>query len=499
MFTLLRLARLHSKGLIRFFNWEPPAGSCQHRKMSTTTAAELAPPPVNREMKTLDRSFFQKTIETSALTVFSARDIQQARAKLMASRDLLSATTIKPVVSDESTPGAKCILMKPHVKASDPSTWSEKWSQLVDAGVARVRPYTLTLTYHDWKMGDILDAVLPPLSDSDEQNPAGFAQVGHVAHVNLREQFLPYKHLIGQVLLDKNPQLRTVINKLHDVGTESVFRTFPYEVLAGPDDLDVTVHHSDCEFKFNFGEVYWNSRNGHEHERLIANFKEGEAVCDVMAGVGPFAVPAGKKRVWVWANDLNPACYRALCDAVAKNKVTEFVRAFQLDGAEFIRLAASQLLQEQRTFEKRPQVNYSRSDTPEKREQIRAKVEAETVRMQEPPTFNHFVMNLPATAIEFLHAFKGIYSGHEDLFAPPCNRKLPMIHVYAFQARKDTEDEEREELRQRLSHHLGFDLSTADEIDLHRARLVAPNKLFYCASFRLPAAVAFANPPTSTD
>lgn len=50
-------------------------------------------------------------------------------------------------------------------------------------------------------------------------------------------------------------------------------------------------------------------------------FKPGEVVVDVMAGVGPFAVPAGRKGVWVWANDLNPDSYAALREAVVKNKV----------------------------------------------------------------------------------------------------------------------------------------------------------------------------------
>ena len=50
-------------------------------------------------------------------------------------------------------------------------------------------------------------------------------------------------------------------------------------------------------------------------------FQEGEAVCDVMAGVGPFAVPAGRKRVFVWANDLNPDSHEGLVGAVERNKV----------------------------------------------------------------------------------------------------------------------------------------------------------------------------------
>jgi tRNA (guanine37-N1)-methyltransferase len=50
-------------------------------------------------------------------------------------------------------------------------------------------------------------------------------------------------------------------------------------------------------------------------------FKPGELVADVMAGVGPFAVPAGKNGVFVWANDLNPDSYESLKDAIVRNKV----------------------------------------------------------------------------------------------------------------------------------------------------------------------------------
>ena len=50
-----------------------------------------------------------------------------------------------------------------------------------------------------------------------------------------------------------------------------------------------------------------------------------------------------------------------------------------------------------------------------------------------PPTFNHFVMNLPASAVEFLDAFIGVYAGMETLFHPHTTTQLPLIHLHIFQ------------------------------------------------------------------
>ena len=44
--------------------------------------------------------------------------------------------------------------------------------------------------------------------------PTSFESVGHIAHMNLRDELLPFKNVIGQVLLDKNPSIRTIVNKV---------------------------------------------------------------------------------------------------------------------------------------------------------------------------------------------------------------------------------------------------------------------------------------------
>ena len=81
--------------------------------------------------------------------------------------------------------------------------------------------------------------------------------------------------------------------------------------------------------------MYWNSRLQTEHERLVQQwFEPGQVVADVMAGVGPFAVPAAKKGCFVMGNDLNPESAYWMEKNRVENKVC--LRHSQLsDGSLF--------------------------------------------------------------------------------------------------------------------------------------------------------------------
>jgi len=357
-------------------------------------------------------------------------------------------------------------------------------------------PFTLNMDYSHWNYEEIIAAVLP--DDMVDDAPGSFSQAGHLAHLNLRPAYLPYKSLIAQVILDKNTQIRTVVNKLDDVGAHSVFRTFPMEVLAGPADTVVEVKESNCTFVFDFAKVYWNTRLSHEHERVVARFKPGEAVCDVMAGVGPFAVPAGKKGVFVWANDLNPASHEALEANIKRNKVGALVRAHNADGREFVRSAIRDLYAAHSSPETNPAtvpghpVKYSRTKAAAGIPQV---TKPEDRKIPVPATFAHFVMNLPASAVEFLDAFRGAYSGLEHIFESE-GVELPLIHVHTFHRETQERGPEfaREDLLEAIANYLGSEVEGGG-LELFHVRRVAPSKSMYCASFRLPAEAAFAEPP----
>lgn len=477
-------------------------------------ADKMFRPPIHRGMRNLDRSQFVKKIPLKAARVFDNKNISKVRLELTRSRDALQQERLGSVFPDpdpeRARVGTKCILLRPEVRMDVQSTNSNEtqrkcktegmgsedeadgkaWphskilAELVKQEVVAVIPYDLVLDYKYWTYHDIISALLP--EDEQGEIPSGFSLVGHVAHLNLRDEYVKYKYLIAEILLDKNPNVRTVINKIDDVGEESEYRTFRYEVLAGPDDLNVTVSEENCIFKFDYSKVYWNSRLNTEHRRLVSIFKEGEAVCDVMAGIGPFAVPAGKKGVFVWANDLNPDSYTSLVEAIKRNKVTDYVRAFQQDGRAFIRLATAGLAQTEHHVDIMSKKD-SRKDVNGRPKVLKT--------LKQPKTFQHYILNLPASAITFLSSFVGLYPASLQHHLP-AHFDMPIVHVYCFSTKSDDNVCESIKICKEISGQLGYEMKPGrveDEggVDVFDVRDVAPNKRMFCASFRVPTEVAF--------
>ena len=376
-----------------------------------------------------------------------------------------------------------------------------------------------------WSVDQILRALLP--DELEEGAPSAFSMVGHIAHVNLREEYLAYRYLIGQVILDKTPRVETVVNKLDTIDTE--FRVFAMELLAGIPKYTADVSESGCLFTLDFRHVYWNSRLHTEHGRIIDLFEPFQVVADVMAGVGPFAVPAAKKGCWVLANDLNPACYESLMHNIRQNKVMSHCLPSCDDGRKFIRHSIRQAW-EAAFPANDPSLMSGRQKRRERR--IAANGGGPTANAVEehagskPPVsspglaaldsrprrlIDHFVMNLPASALEFLDAFRGAYAelaqavGADALDAEIAVRQAapqlhawPMVHVHCF-----TKDVEHagDDICARASAALGLEGNAClqppgsphatPDLSLHLVRSVAPNKDMYCLSFRLTPDVLY--------
>ena len=101
-------------------------------------------------------------------------------------------------------------------------------------------------------------------------------------------------------------------------------------------------------------------------------------------------------------------------------------------------------------------------------------------------------MNLPASATTFLNEFIGIYHGHEDLFVPYTDTKLPMAHVYCFSTKSEDDKPAKVQICKEISERIGFIIQPeGKDMEIWNVRDVAPKVRMFCASFRLPPEVAF--------
>ena len=379
-------------------------------------------------------------------------------------------------------------------------------SSTAPPGRISIRPSYINLpsnlSYTILTVDQVLTRILPTNQNINEI-PSSFEIAGHIAHVNLRSEVLPYKYLIGKAILDKNSKtIKVVVNKIGNI--ENEYRTFPMEIIAGsgldvdeveklcntpPSDgngsgsgnevqikvespkhdklMIVQVKEHGCKFTLDFANVYFNSRLQSEHNRLVQYIvndaskkkkRECTIVADAMAGVGPFAIPLTSSntqhyqssKIICHANDLNPISYKYLLQNGQTNKcsMNDRLYTYNLDGREFIH-----------------------------------KMNSEGIQV------DHFIMNLPQMAPEFLNAFRG-YKFHSNV-----EDDRPMVHVHCFGEKprlpQDVTRIERE-VQERCESALGCPncfLNWKNDVNIRIVRDVGPRKNMLCVSFLLPLEV----------
>lgn len=517
-----------------------------------STVPRLTPPQINNHEGTSSsqggkapavstsidelKATFRRTVPALALRI-NASDVGGLRKGHLA-QVLLNIPRISNVIRDPSSDPSKRLLLLDATELSDLP--QEASSYITEQGF-EILQHDVVITY-DWYTADEVLAALLPLRE-DKGTPTAFSTIGHIAHLNLREEHLPFRYIIGQVILEKSSNIRTVVNKLDSIDT--VYRFFDMELIAGEPDFTATVSESNCTMTFDFRKVYFNSRLHTEHDRLVTLLKPGQVVSDVMAGVGPFALPAAKNGCIVYANDLNPASYESLTANAKQNRVQEGCLTYCEDGRLFIKESVKRAWR--REIAQWTGVKSSKVRSKE----IRAKAASQEAKdvvpslsiSSPPPTpsrlIDHFIMNLPDSALEFLDAYRGAYKalaqdvGMQTLedeirlkhaSGNSINEPWPMVHVHCFT--KDLQDPhgdicnranaslglphnhpdrlvpppshqdpEAENSRQRRTLGDGAEPAQAhtptQDLSLHWVRAVAPNKDMWCLSFRLPRSVLF--------
>lgn len=337
--------------------------------------------------------------------------------------------------------GQKERLVLLHTSISSEDHLSDTQKEFLKANGCSFQLHRLKLDYRDFSFDEILKKILP---EDTKEIVTSFETVGHIAHLNLKPVMLEYKHLVGEVLLDKNKHIKTVVNKTNSI--EETFRFFKMELLAGDDKMKTTVHEHGCVFEFDYSKVYWNSRLQTEHQRIVNLVNADDVVFDVFAGVGPFSIPIAKKVKKVYANDLNIESYNALKHNAELNKVSDKIITHNCEGREFLdKIVIEDYICQMRDCD------------------------GQVKNM-------HIIMNLPAIAPEFLDVFSEKYK----IFDLPVDvHPNIFIHCYCFCKSEHPE----EECVVRINEILHVDISPTSKV--HFVRRVAPNKVMMCVTFNL--------------
>ena len=407
------------------------------RSLALWTKMDLSLPEC-RGMTELDRSKFVKDVCVPSVEIQSKN---VGKSMQIFKKYLLKLEKLKPVVEVEGNKEKRKLLLDPLLFETLDKLSEEHQQKLSELQVQNdsFSITNLRLEYQNFRIDDIMKAVLP----EGKEGCTSYSRIGHIIHLNLRDHLLPYKNLIGLVLIDKLVGVKTVVNK--SAAIDSTYRNFQMEVLAGEPDFVAEVKENMCTFKFDFSQVYWNSRLCTEHERIIKLLPQKCILFDVFAGVGPFSIPAAKvRKCRVFANDLNPSSFHWLKENARLNKVDN-CETFNLDGRQFIR-------------EQIPPFLLTRPTDP-----------------------IHVTMNLPALAVEFLDAFIGLMAGVKlDLPLPDIT-----VHVYSFCQESSAFSEMRSKVESALNHSL----EDGQIVELVDVRDVSPKKHMLRLSFRMPLGV----------
>lgn len=163
------------------------------------SARKLTPPAAVRGMKSLDKSVFKREVQVLGLKV-PVKAVGAVSKRFKAA--LLKIPRIKPVAELSDTDADilthKLFLFDPtkYGSSTDFSSDDREFLTAQCVDLLSIKQYDLTLTYENWMYDEILDAVLP----EGIEGVGGFSVIGHIAHLNLRDNLLNYKQLIGKLL-----------------------------------------------------------------------------------------------------------------------------------------------------------------------------------------------------------------------------------------------------------------------------------------------------------
>jgi len=166
---------------------------------SVSTKSPFSLPTNIKGMKVLDRDAFTLSVNVTGMKVpVQSVAVVRQRYKHL----LLKVPKLQPIAElrddDVNRNTHRLFLFSPsQVQQAGAFTEGDR-TFLSKNGVdlASIEQHSVKLGYDNFSYDDVLDAILPA-----QNAVGGYSIIGHIAHLNLRDNLLDYKHIIGCFLL----------------------------------------------------------------------------------------------------------------------------------------------------------------------------------------------------------------------------------------------------------------------------------------------------------
>ena len=171
-----------------------------------------------------------------------------------------------------------------------------------------------------------------------DRNISSYEIVGDIAVIEIPEDLIDEKEIIGRALLEMLPRVKTVLWKKS--GMKGEWRIREVEVIAGENKTETVYSENGCRFKVDLSKMYYSTRLSTERRRIAELVRQSggkENVLVPFAGYGPFAITIGKynPNSKVVGIEINPVAAKYFEENIRLNKLNN-VRAICGDATEVI-------------------------------------------------------------------------------------------------------------------------------------------------------------------
>lgn len=153
-----------------------------------------------------------------------------------------------------------------------------------------------------------------------------FDMVGTIAVLEpSRHLLLDEEALVAKALMEVHPNIKTVCVKEGMIGGE--YRVRPVRIIAGENTTRTLHSEFDCRMWVDVAKAYFSPRYAPERWRVAQQVKDGEDVCVMFAGVGPYALLIARQMptARIWAVEINPDAVELLKENIKLNKTKGIV------------------------------------------------------------------------------------------------------------------------------------------------------------------------------